>query len=82
VEVSKHQSATVTIIDSLLSTPNGVWKDAPKNSYTPSGIQILYPEILLRVLQTAVASLQSPDCGTEWLIGINVVCCRQQLFLC
>ena len=32
------------------------------------------------VLQTAVASLQSPDCDTEWLIGINVVCCRQQLF--
>ena len=23
--------------------------------------------------QTAVASLQSPDCDTEWLIGINVV---------
>ena len=31
------------------------------------------------VLQTAVASLHSPDCDTEWLIGINVVCCRQQL---
>jgi hypothetical protein len=31
------------------------------------------------VLQTAVASLQSADCDTEWLIGINVVCCRQQL---
>ena len=33
------------------------------------------------VLQTAVASLQSPDCDTEWLIGVNVVCCRQQLLL-
>ena len=33
------------------------------------------------VLQAAVASLQSPDCDTEWLIGINVVCCRQQLLL-
>ena len=33
------------------------------------------------VLQTAVASLQSPDCDTEWLIGINVVCCRKQLLL-
>jgi hypothetical protein len=33
----------------------------------------------LGVLQAAVASLQSPDCDTEWLIGINVVCCRQQL---
>jgi len=31
------------------------------------------------VLQTAVASLQSPDCDTEWLIGINFVCCRQQV---
>ena len=31
------------------------------------------------VLQTAVASLQSPYCDTECLIGINVVCCRQQL---
>jgi len=33
------------------------------------------------VLQTAVASLQSPDCDTEWLIGINVatggVLCRK-----
>jgi hypothetical protein len=34
-----------------------------------------------RVLQTAFASLQSPDCETEWLIGINVVCCRQQLYI-
>jgi hypothetical protein len=25
------------------------------------------------VLQTAVGSLQSADCDTEWLIGINVV---------
>ena len=25
------------------------------------------------VLQTAVASLQSADCDTEWLIGINIV---------
>ena len=25
------------------------------------------------MLQTAVGSLQSPDCDTEWLIGINVV---------
>ena len=31
-------------------------------------------------LQTAVASLQSTDCDTERLIGINVVCCIQQLF--
>jgi len=30
-------------------------------------------EIRLCVLQTAVASLQSADCDTEWLIGINVV---------
>ena len=29
--------------------------------------------ILLCVLQTAVGSLQSPDCDTEWLIGVNVV---------
>ena len=29
--------------------------------------------IRLCVLQTAVASLQSADCDTEWLIGINVV---------
>jgi len=27
----------------------------------------------LCVLQTAVASLQSPDCDTEWIIGVNVV---------
>ena len=39
------------------------------------------------MLQTAVGSLQSADCDTEWLIGINVVtwrgfvCCRQQLVL-
>jgi len=25
------------------------------------------------VLQTAVASLQSPNCDTEWIIGVNVV---------
>ena len=25
------------------------------------------------MLQTAVGSLQSADCDTEWLIGINVV---------
>ena len=30
-------------------------------------------EILLCVLQRAVASLQSAVCDTEWLIGINVV---------
>ena len=29
--------------------------------------------VRLCVLQTAVASLQSADCDTEWLIGINVV---------
>ena len=29
--------------------------------------------ISLCVLQTAVASLQSPDCDTEWIIGVNVV---------
>jgi len=31
------------------------------------------------VLQTAVATLQTSDCETEWLIVINVVCCRQHL---
>ena len=25
------------------------------------------------MLQTAVGSLHSPDCDTEWLIGVNVV---------
>ena len=25
------------------------------------------------VLQTAIASLQSPDCNIEWIIGVNVV---------
>ena len=25
------------------------------------------------VLQTAVGSLQSPDCDTEWIVGVNVV---------
>ena len=25
------------------------------------------------MLRTAVASLQSPDCDTEWIIGVNVV---------
>ena len=25
------------------------------------------------MLQTAVASFQSPDCDTEWIIGVNVV---------
>ena len=24
------------------------------------------------VLQTEVASLQSPDCNTEWMLGINI----------
>ena len=39
------------------------------------------------MLQTAVGSLESSDCDTEWLVGINVVtgvgfvCFRQQLFL-
>ena len=28
---------------------------------------------VLCVLQTAVGSLQSPDCDTEWIIGVNVV---------
>jgi len=31
------------------------------------------------VLQKAVASLQSAECDTEWLIDINVVCSTQQL---
>jgi len=31
------------------------------------------------VLQTAFASLHSTECDTEFLIGINVVCCRRQL---
>jgi len=35
------------------------------------------------VLQTAVACLQSPDCDTEWLIGINVanvgILCRKEI---
>ena len=30
-------------------------------------------------MQTAVASLQSPDCDTERLIGINVGCCRKKV---
>ena len=25
------------------------------------------------MLQTAFGSLQSPDCDTEWIIGVNVV---------
>ena len=25
------------------------------------------------MLHTAVASLQSPDCDTEWIIGVNVM---------
>ena len=29
--------------------------------------------ISLCVLQTAAGSLQSPDCDTEWIIGVNVV---------
>ena len=33
------------------------------------------------MLQTAVASLQSPDCDSLRLIGINVVSCRQQVLL-
>ena len=39
------------------------------------------------MLQTAVVSLQSPDCDTEWIIGVNVVTggvlcvLRQQMFL-
>jgi hypothetical protein len=39
--------------------------------------------VALCVLQTAVASLQSPDCDTEWLICINVaagvVCVEKDL---
>ena len=38
------------------------------------------------MLHAAVGSLQSPDCDTERIIGVNVVtggvlcrCCRQQL---
>ena len=31
------------------------------------------PGRVLCVLQTAVASLQSPDCDTEWIIGVNIV---------
>ena len=40
-------------------------------------------EIRLCVLQTAVGSLQSPDCDTEWMICINVGTggglCRKEL---
>ena len=43
--------------------------------------RISVAEICLWVLQTAVASIQSTDCDTEWLTGINVVCCREQLLL-
>jgi hypothetical protein len=38
--------------------------NAPNNSYGPS---------VICVPQKAVGSLQSADCDTEWLIGINVV---------
>jgi len=35
------------------------------------------------VLQTAVGSLQSPDCDTEWIICVNVgtgwVLCRKEI---
>ena len=29
--------------------------------------------VVFCVLQTGVASLQSPDCNTEWIILVNVV---------
>jgi len=37
-----------------------------------SDILICIAEIHLCVLQTAVGSLQSPDCDTAWIICINV----------
>ena len=47
--------------------------NAPNNSHSPSVIHFYVAAIRLCVLQTAVASLQSADCDTEWLIGINGV---------
>jgi len=45
--------------------------------------QFCVAEIHLCVLQTAVGSLQSADCDTEWLIGTNVVTggvlCRKRI---
>ena len=43
-----------------------------KNTYNNSVLQICIAEIRLCVLQTAVDSLQSPDCDTEWIICVNV----------
>jgi len=36
-------------------------------------LQFCVDEISQCVLQTAVASVQSPGCDTEWLICVNVV---------
>jgi hypothetical protein len=47
-------------------------RNASKNLYTNPVIQICIGEIRLCVLQTAVGSLQSPDCDTEWIICVNV----------
>ena len=55
----------------IVAIPN--YAKAPNNYYNHSVIQISVDAICLCVLQTAVASLQSADCGTEWLICVNVV---------
>ena len=72
MEVSKHQRTTFKFTESLLSTLYNISTKAYKNSYTNFVIQICVAEISLCVLQTAVGSLQSPECDTEWIICVNV----------
>ena len=51
----------------------GSFAKAANNFYNIELFTFCVAEIRLCVLQTAVASLQSADCDTEWLIGINLV---------
>ena len=47
--------------------------NAPNNSHNPSAIHILCSCNPLVCAADSSCFLQSADCDTEWLIGINVV---------
>jgi hypothetical protein len=67
--------AVRTKLQNFLSCANH-YKHRKKATKIPTFIHLFkfcVAEMRLCVLQAAVGSLQSADCDTEWLIGINVV---------
>ena len=70
----------------LAADSSSFFTDTDNDSVWINGVNVVTGGVLC-VLQTAVSSLQSPDCDIEWIIGVNVViegvcvCCRLQLLL-